>query len=114
MLELWSLREPARLRLASCSCLGLLDHVESVHDGPDPADDAAGPLAEAHGEGEAGELLLVAAGGGGEAGAGSGPEDVEDQAENGGALGELTDGVLALVAADFHAAFVAHRDFCFL
>ena len=71
-------------------------------------------MAVAHSEGLAGELLLVAAGGGGEAGAGSGPEDVEDQAENGGALGELKDGILALVAADFHAAFVAHRDFCFL
>ena len=113
MLELWSLREPARLRLASCSCLGLLDHVESVHDGPDPADDAAGPLAEAHGEGEAGELLLVAAGGGGEHGAGARGEDVKNEAEDSGSLGEGNNGILALIAADFEAALVAHCRFFF-
>ena len=66
-----------------CCSLGHLHHVESVHDGPNPADDTAVPLAEAHGEGDAEELLLVAAGGGGEHGSGAGREDVGDQAENG-------------------------------
>ena len=65
-------------------------------------------MAEAHGESEAEELLLVAAGGGGEHGSGTGHEDVRDEAESGGTLGEGHDSVLALITADVAAAFSRH------
>ena len=93
-----------------CS-LSSLHHVESVHDGPNPADDSTVELAEAHSEGNAEELLLVAAGGGGEHGSGTGHEDVGDQAENGAHLSKLNHGFLALHAANITATFVTHLVF---
>ena len=93
-----------------CS-LSSLHHVESVHDGPNPTDDSAIPLAEAHSEGDAEELLLVAAGGGGEHGSATGHEDVGDQAKNSACLSKLNHGFLALHAANITATFVTHLVF---
>ena len=73
---------------------------ETVHDGPDPSDDTTVTLAETHGEGVAGELLLVATGGGREHGAGTGPDDVEDEADNGVSSRKRLNGFLALGAAN--------------
>ena len=73
---------------------------ETVHDGPDPSDDTTVTLAETHGEGVAEELLLVATGGGREHGAGSRPDDVEDEADDGVTFREGDNGFLALGAAN--------------
>ena len=92
---------------------------ETVHDGPDPSNDTTGTLAVTHSEGDASELLLVATGGGREHGAGSRPEDVEDEADDGVALLEGEHGFLALSAANVAdgscvtLSFIGHSKFLF-